>query len=496
MKKLKFPTAQTVLIIIAVFVAILTWLVPAGQYDRLAYNKEYKNFVIKTQDGDVNLEATQKTLDSLQIKIPLAKFTSGDIWKPIGIPNTYKKLTPNPQGLKAFIQAPIKGIIQIADIMLLVLIIGGLIEIVNYTGAFAAGISWLSKILKGKEYILIVVVTSLIALGGTSFGMAEETIPFFPILIPVFLAAKYDAIVPVACIFIGSSIGTMASTTNPFSVIIASDAAGINWTTGMNGRIIMLLIGLIICILYILRYAKRVKNDPTKSLIYDQIEEIQKLFPTATSHIKLTGKLRIILFVFISCFIIMVYGVIKLDWWFVEMTSVFFAGAIIIGFIARINEGTFVNTFIKGATSLLGVAFIIGIARGITILMEDGLISDTLLFYSSHLTNGMNKGVFINAMFLIYNGLSFFISSSSGMAVLTMPIMSPLADGVGIGREIIVNAYQYGMGLFAFINPTGLILASLAIAKIGFNKWLKFVMPLVLILLVVTMTILTISVYI
>ena len=326
--------------------------------------------------------------------------------------------------------------------------------------------------------------------------MAEETIPFFPILIPVFLAAKYDAIVPVACIFIGSSIGTMASTTNPFSVIIASDAAGINWTTGMNGRIIMLLIGLIICILYILRYAKRVKNDPTKSLIYDQIEEIQKLFPTATSHIKLTGKLRIILFVFISCFIIMVYGVIKLDWWFVEMTSVFFAGAIIIGFIARINEGTFVNTFIKGATSLLGVAFIIGIARGITILMEDGLISDTLLFYSSHLTNGMNKGVFINAMFLIYNGLSFFISSSSGMAVLTMPIMSPLADGVGIGREIIVNAYQYGMGLFAFINPTGLILASLAIAKIGFNKWLKFVMPLVLILLVVTMTILTISVYI
>ena len=178
MKKLKFPTAQTVLIIIAVFVAILTWLVPAGQYDRLAYNKEYKNFVIKTQDGDVNLEATQKTLDSLQIKIPLAKFTSGDIWKPIGIPNTYKKLTPNPQGLKAFIQAPIKGIIQIADIMLLVLIIGGLIEIVNYTGAFAAGISWLSKILKGKEYILIVVVTSLIALGGTSLVWPKKPSPF------------------------------------------------------------------------------------------------------------------------------------------------------------------------------------------------------------------------------------------------------------------------------------------------------------------------------
>jgi len=496
MKKLKFPSAQTVLLIIAAFVALLTWIVPAGQFDRLAYNKEKNQFIITSQSVETVFTASQKTLDSLEIKIPLVKFTSGDIWKPISIPNTYKKQKSNPQGLIAFIKAPIKGIIQISDIMLLVLIIGGLIEIVNYTGAFGAGISWLSKTLEGKEYILVVVVTSLIALGGTTFGMAEETIPFFPILIPVFLAAKYDALVPVACIFIGSSIGTMISTTNPFSVIIASDAAGINWTTGMNGRVIFLLISLTICTLYILRYAKRVKKDPTKSLIYNQLDEIHKLFPITSKPLKLTGELRLILFVFISCFVIMVYGVTKLDWWFIEMTSVFFAGAIIIGFIAKIKEGVFVSTFVKGATSLLGVAFIIGIARGVTILMEDGLISDTLLYYSSHLTNGMNKGVFINALFLIYNGLSFFISSSSGMAVLTMPIMAPLADGVGLGREAIVNAYQFGMGLFAFINPTGLILATLAIAKIGFDKWLKFVMPLVLILLVVTMVYLTISVYI
>jgi uncharacterized ion transporter superfamily protein YfcC len=178
----------------------------------------------------------------------------------------------------------------------------------------------------------------------------------------------------------------------------------------------------------------------------------------------------------------MIYGVSKLDWWFLEMTSVFFVGALLIGFISRINERVFVDTFVKGATDLLGVAFIIGIARGVTILMEDGLISDTLLYYSSNLTNGMS-------------GLSFFIPSSSGMAVLTMPIMSPLGDGVGVAREHIVNSYQYGMGLFAFINPTGLILASLAIVNIGYDKWLKFVTPLVIILLILTMTILTISVY-
>mgnify|MGYP000961084393 CR=1 FL=1 len=210
---------------------------------------------------------------------------------------------------------------------------------------------------------------------------------------------------------------------------------------------------------------------------------------------KLTVRMRLILIVFVLCFVVMIYGVSKLDWWFLEMTSVFFTGALLIGFISRINERVFVTTFVKGATELLGVAFIIGIARGVTILMEDGLISDTLLYYSSNLTNGMNKGFFINTMLYTYGGLSFFIPSSSGMAVLTMPIMSPLGDGVGVAREHIVNAYQYGMGLFAFINPTGLILASLAIVNIGYDKWLKFISPLVITLLIVTMGVLTISVY-
>jgi uncharacterized ion transporter superfamily protein YfcC len=202
-----------------------------------------------------------------------------------------------------------------------------------------------------------------------------------------------------------------------------------------------------------------------------------------------------VLTIFILCFVIMVYGVSNLDWWFIEMTGVFFFGALLIGFICRINETVFVDTFIKGANELLSVAFIIGLARGVTILMEDGLISDTLLFYSSSFTNGMNKGLFINSMLFVYSGLSFFIPSSSGMAVLTMPIMSPLADTVALGREHIVNTYLFGMGLFNFINPTGLILASLAIVKVGYDKWLKFVIPLVVILTLVSMIFLTVSVY-
>jgi len=497
LKTIKFPTAQTILLIIAALVAILTWLIPSGAYDSLTYNKIENTFTKKSLSETKVLAATQETLNLLEIKIPLEKFTNGDIWKPISIPNTYKKVEAKPQGVIAFIKSPIKGIIEGADIIFLVLIIGGLIGVINYTNAFDAGISWLAKTLKGYEYILIILVTTLIAVGGTTFGLAEETIAFYPILIPIFLAAKYDAMVPLACIYIGSSIGTMCSTTNPFSTIIASDAAGINWTSGITVRFIMLGLGTLICILYIMKYAQRVKKDPTKSIIYDQKEEIEEHFGSTTdASLKLTARLRLILFIFILCFIIMIYGVSQLEWWFLEMTVVFLIGAIFIGVIGKIKEHTFVDVFVKGAGDLLGVAIIIGIARGVTILMNDGQISDTLLYYASNATNGMNKGIFINAMLYIYGGLSFFIPSSSGMAVLTMPIMSPLADGVGIGREMIVNAYQYGMGLFAFINPTGLILASLAIVKVGYDKWLKFVMPLVFMLLLLTMLMLTISVYI
>ncbi|MFD2823506.1 YfcC family protein [Lacinutrix iliipiscaria] len=497
MKTLKFPSAQTILLIIAGLVTLLTWFVPAGKYDTLAYNSDSKTFTKVSQDNIETLPATQETLELLAIKIPLEKFTSGDIYKAINIPNTYKQLESQPQNFADFIKSPIKGIIEAADIIFLVLIIGGLIGIINSTGAFDAGISWLASALKGREYILIILVTSLVALGGTTFGFAEETIAFFPILVPVFLAAKYDALVGVACIFIGSSIGTMCSTINPFSTIIASDSAGINWTTGLAGRTIMLIMSLIICVIYIMRYAKRVKNDPTKSIIYNQKDQIEALFLSKeTTVTNFTTRLRLALLVFAACFIIMIIGVSMLDWWFVEMTATFLVGSILIGVIANIDETTFIDTFVKGAGDLLGVALIIGIARGVTVIMTDGLISDTMLYYASDLTTGMHKGIFASAMTVIYGGLSFFIPSSSGMAVLTMPIMAPLADTVGIGREIIVNAYQYGMGLFYFINPTGLILASLAIVKVGFNKWLKFIMPLMIIMTLFTLIVMTISVYI
>lgn len=502
-KSFSFPTAHTVLLIIAALVAGLTWLVPAGEYDKLEYKSAGKGEIgtfihHRPQGDDTTYPATQATLDRLGINIPIEKFTSGKIWKPIGIPGTYHILAEDrAQGFWAFVQSPLKGIEGAIDVILFVLIIGGFIGVVHHTGAFDAGIARLAVRLRGRETWLIIIIASLIALGGTTFGLAEETIAFYPILVPVFLAARYDAMVALATIYIGSAMGTMASTVNPFSAIIGSHSAGITFETGLLPRGIMLLLGLGLCLWYIIRYAERVRRDATQSLIYDQKEEIEAQFKVLdiSEAPAFTARIQAVLVLFTACFIIMIVGVSQWEWWFMEMTTVFFVGAIVIGVIAGVGEKTFVREFVRGANDLLNVALIIGIARGVTVLMEEGAISDTLLHYAAGVVEGMPQALFANVMLFLYAGLSFFIPSSSGMAVLSMPVMAPLADVVGAPREIVVDAYQYGMGLMAFVTPTGLILASLTMVNVTYDKWLKFVGPLLGLLTLFTMAYLTLSLY-
>ncbi|MCA6079032.1 YfcC family protein [Fulvivirga sedimenti] len=491
----KFPSAQTILLIISAFVALLTWIIPAGQYASLSYDNSEQVFLKSSEGSTQKLPATRQTLDELNVQIPLENFTSGAIYKPIGIPGTYQRLESNPQGFFELVQAPVKGIVETADIIFLVLIIGGLVGIVDKSGAFSSGIAWLSDFLRGREYILIITTTLLIGLGGTTFGFGEECIAFLPILIPVFLAAGYDALVAIATVFLGSQVGVLASITNPFSTIIASDSAGITWTTGLDGRIVMFVICMTTTIIFLLHYAKKIKADPSKSVIFDQKQQMENMFGSVKTDVPaLSIRYKLILLIFILSFVVMVSGVIMLDWWFIEMTSVFVFASILIGLVGKMKENDFIHAFTKGAGELLGVTFIIGIARGISILMNDGLITDTILFYASNFTAGMGKALFINALFGVYNVLAFFVSSTSGTAVLTMPIMAPLADTVDIGRESVVNAYQFGNGIFNLVNPTSLVLAFLGVAEIGYDRFLKFVWPLIVILTIICMVFLTISI--
>jgi uncharacterized ion transporter superfamily protein YfcC len=235
---------------------------------------------------------------------------------------------------------------------------------------------------------------------------------------------------------------------------------------------------------YLVRYAQKVQRDPTASLVYKLEGAVQS--PYADVHsgppIPLGKKNGSLLILFLVTFLVMITGVVHYDWWLPEMSALFLGSAILVAIITRVNEGEFIARFIDGARSLLSVAFIIGVARGVGLILNDGRISDSILFYSASLVGHMPPILFIIILFVLYLIFTLFISSSSGMAVLTMPIFGSLAVVVGVpGREI-VNAYLFGMGVMSFITPTGLILPSLAMVNISYKTWLKFIWPLLLII--------------
>ena len=481
-KKRSFPTAFTVLFIVLILAALLTYIVPAGNYSKLKYDTEKSVFeVIKPNGEQEELPGKQETLDKLNIKVDIDKFKSGSLSKPIAIPNTYERVPKNPQGFFQVIEAPIEGVYECIDIIMFIFILGGIIGVINHSGAFDAGMESLSKATKGKEMLLIIIVTVAIALGGTTFGLAEETIAFYPILMPIYLVAGYDAIVCIAAIYLGSAIGTMFSTINPFCTVIASNAAGINFTDGLVSRCIGLVLATLICLIYIIRYAKKVQKNPECSYIYDDKEHIEKRFLNGYNNKnvpKFNIRRKVMLLLLLLGFIIMIWGVLTQEWGFTQMTALFLVIGIIMGVVSGMGEKTFVDKFITGAGDLIGVALITGVARAVNLIMENGLISDTILYYSSNLVHGMNSIVFIIVMVIIFCILGFFIPSASGLAVLSMPIMAPLADTVGLSRDVIVSAYAYGQGLMSFITPTGLILVSLEMVDVTYDRWLKFIWPL------------------
>ena len=493
-KNFEFPTAYTVLFLILILVTVLTHVIPAGKYNRLSYQESTNEFVVETYgNGNINLEATQKNLDKLEIKIDVNKFIDGTIKKPMAIPNTYVKLDGKAQGFKELIIAPISGIAESIDIIIFVLILGGIVGIVNKTGTFNIAMKAISQKTKGKEFSLVIISFIFFAAGGTIFGFWEETIPFYSILMPLFLINNFDPLVPMATIFLGSAVGCMFSTVNPFSTIIASNAAGISFNEGLKFRFVALIVFSIISLLYINRYIKKVKKDSDNSLVIEEQEEIKEKFLkdySQETNIKFDWRKKIILFLFIFQFIIMIWGVSSLGWWFQEAAAMFFGVAIIIMFLSGLSEKEAVNGFISGASEVVGVTLIIGLARAINIIMENGMISDTLLFYSSNVVAEMGKGLFSIAMLLIFAFLGIFIPSTSGLAVLSMPILAPLADTVGLSRAVVVDAFSWGQGVILFITPTGLIFVVLQIVGIPYNKWLKFVMPLMLIITTLIITIL------
>lgn len=494
----KLPSPITILMIVILVAALATWIIPAGRYDTLSYSGG-NSFILSKADGEINLPLTKQTLDSLQIKIKLESFTAGAIRKPVSVPGSYQEIERNGQGIISILQAPLKGIYDTVDIIFFILIIGGFMNIFHESGAMVRGLTSLSYTMKGKESWLIIILTFLFSFAGASYGMAEESLVFYPIMVPLFLAAGYDLLVPVAVIFAGTQLGTLSSFTNPFSTIIASNAAGVNWSDGLTGRILMFIVSTAVTIIYIVRYAKKVKKNPAASIVlkvdgeveppYDHLLVEESVVPALNLQTKL------LLLLFLATFLLMIGGVVFLDWWLLEMSALFLSSSILLAILLKLKETTFIAQFIKGAESLLSVAFIVGVARGVTVVLNEGHISDSILFYSAKLVGGFPPALFIIVLLGLFILFTLFISSSSGMAVLTMPIMGALAIIVNVpGREI-VNAYLFGMGIMGFMTPTGLILPSLALVNVSLKAWWRFIYPLLILLFIICSLFLIIGIY-
>lgn len=485
-RKFTFPTAFTILFILLILTAVATYLIPAGAYD-------------------VNAEGAP-------------------------IPGTYHTVPANPQKLLvSALMGPINGMYGIEDatgnvsiwnsgelfgaidVAMFVLIIGGFLGVTMKTGAISAGIAWVVSKLKGKEKWMFPVLMTIFAIGGTSYGMAEETLAFYALIITVMLAAGYDGLSAVAIVMLGAGIGVIGSTVNPFATGIASGFAGTTISAGLIGRVVILIVGTVIGILFVMRYAERVKKEPAKSLIYASKAENEQQFmiggETESEFGKFTGRHKVILALFFLAFAVMVYGVVPWAdlglpiptwwWWFPEMTACFLFFGIIIGIVGRLPEKVLVDTFVDGARDMLGVALIIGVARGITVIMNNGLITDTVLYWAEQAVSGLGGIGFILVTYLLYLPLSFLIPSSSGLATVSMPIMAPLSQFAGVPSYLVVTAYQTANGLVNLVTPTSaVVMGALAIARIGYGTWWRFVWPLLLLLMLLSVAVLAVGVYV
>lgn len=489
-KGFKMPSSYTVLFILIIILAILTWIIPAGEYE-------------KNEAGQL-------------------------------VAGTYKTVQSNPQGIYDIFMAPVYGLIGnklttgSIGVAFFILIIGGFLGVITETGALDIGIASVIKKNKGKEKRLIPLLMILFAIGGTTYGMAEETIAFYPLLIPIMIGVGFDTITAVAVILVGSQIGCLASTVNPFATGVASDTAGISIADGIVWRLVFLVVMVAISIFYVYSYATKIEKNPEKSFVYSQRKENLELFKIPESSEAMTKKQLYILWIFILTFFIMILSLIPWGdfgikifeqfndallglpvigglfrhaspfgtWYFSEITMLFFVSSVLIGVVYGMSEDKFLEVFLKGAADLIGVALICAVSRGIQIIMNDGLITATILHWGEIGLKGLSPQLFITLTYLFYLPMSFLIPGTSSLAGATMGLLGPMAEFVHVRSHLVVTAFQAASGVLNLFTPTsGVVMGALAIARIDIIVWIKFLAKLILIVILMSIVILVIATF-
>ncbi len=444
---LRMPSTLLILASLIVLAAVASWIVPAGRYERVV------------------VEGVERV-----------------------DPGSFHPIPRNPQGLGDVMMAPIKGFVDAALIIGFVLMVGGSFGIVQKTGAIDEAIGSVVR-MHGRSALarrlLIPLLMVLFSLAGSLFGMSEEVIPFILIIVPMALALGYDTVTGVAIPFLGAGAGFAGAFLNPFTIGVAQGIAGLRLFSGLEYRLVVWVVSTALTVWFVMRYAARVKAHPQLSITYESDLQARSSLQVDLGGGSLDLRHRIVLWVLAASMGILVLGVLRFKWYIHEIAGLFVAMGVVAGIAGGLRPSDIADAFTAGARDLVNTGLVIAFSRGILITAQQGGVVDTLLHGLSSLVKVFHPIAASWAMFLVQTIINFFVPSGSGQAALTMPIMAPLSDLVGVSRQTAVLAFQFGDGYSNMIIPTSAVTMSvLTIAKIPWSIWARWVLKLEIVLFV------------
>ena len=451
-KRLAMPHTLVVVMILVILVLAMSWVIPSGEYQRVK---------VETSEGARN----------------------------VTVAGTFHEVPKVRLGPQMVLESPIKGFLDGALLICFLLMIGGSFAIFQETGAVEFGIRRLVDTIARRPYLegfLVPVLMVVFSLAGSIFGMSEEVIPFVIIFIPLARRLGYDSIVGVAIPFLGAAAGFAAAFFNPFTVGIAQSIAGIPLYSGLGYRLVTWVIGTAVMVGYVMWYARRVRRNPEISLVRDIDLEREALAPAEAGTAPWDARHVATLTLFVASMVLLVVGVLKWKWYIDQIAVLFLGMGIVLGFAGGLGPSRVARTFVTGAKDMVGVVFIVACARALLVIAQEAKILDTMLYGASSTLSGLPRGVIAQVMFLIQCVINFFIHSGTAQAALTMPIMSPLADLVGITRQTAVYAYQLCECINPILPTSAVTMGVLGAGKIPWERWARWFLPLMVILVVLS----------
>ncbi|MEA4987923.1 MAG: YfcC family protein [Anaerovorax sp.] len=438
-KKLQVPHVYVLLIGIILICSVLTYIIPAGQYQMMT------------------LESGREVVD----------------------PTSFQSVANTPVDIMGFLTSIPRGMVESASIIFFIFIVGGSFTVLQDTGAIEAGLGRLTKALSGSEIVIIPAVMIAFSLGGAIIGMAEETLPFIPIMVSLAIAMGFDSMTGTAMVLCGAGCGFAGAFMNPFTIGVAQGIAGLPLFSGMMLRVVLYICMLLITVTFVILYARRIKRNPQLSSMYDVDVAREDKLDLSNLH-EFGGRERLILLVFAASIVLLIYGVVKYGWYMNEIAALFLGMAMIVAVIGRMGFNGFANSLGKGMADVAAGALIVGFARGILVVMTDGNIIHPILYSAANFLGQLPAAVTAIGMYIFQCLLNFIVPSGSGQAAVSIPIMAPLADLVGVTRQTACLAFQLGDGISNIFTPTsGYFMAGLALAKIPWTKWAKWILPLI-----------------